>query len=387
MENLGWSGAGIFFALGIDFIFYLLAGRFLGPEEFGLFGAAMAIYYVTVRPLFRSLEMASKKVSAEGSNAIKNLGLYSIKIGFLMWVLFLIFIPISSNLMDLSPILLGVFSLVFPFAYFLAVLIGHVQGEENFKLYASYEVIGSTAKFSAIFLIFFTGLEATAAISGTVSEILIGSLFVFIVLKPLRFGKKVLDNGLLFRSALFIVAIYSAFSFDILILKIFNSAETVGLYNAVSVLGKAIFFGAVAVNRSVFPKFVKDKQNGKKLLNFSIVLILLGGSSFSVFFQIFGKEFLRIVYGSSYLAASSFSPFYMLFITLVSVVALLGNYYISLEKRIWPILMMPFTQLLGLLTFHETINQVLAVSILSALSGILVLYLPLLIDRSEFRKI
>lgn len=387
LRDLGWSGIGIGVALASDFGFYILTGRLLGPKLFGVFGAFMAIFYIAVGPLSHALEMTARKIAAEENTDFSTLIMPALKVGAAFFIIFLAFTPITSRLLSLPMDALITFSLVFPFAYVVAVLVGAIQGQEKFRAYAVYEIFSSGIKFSALGLVIL-GLGVTGALMAPVMEIIAGLLIALIFIKPSNLSSKFKDYLLLQKSGIFILGVYAAFSIDILFLKIFMSAETVGLYNSIATIGKAVFFGSIAINRAVFPKFVKDPDNGFSLLHLSLLFVALGGTAAAIFFKLLGPEFLTLTFGSEYAAAAGFAPLYMIFITAVSAVSLLGNYHLSFDShRLEKVLLLPILQTIGILLFHESVFQILYVSIGSAVFTVLLLYLPLYLDRKIAKDI
>lgn len=377
-QDLWTIGLGMGIAMAVDFVFYLLSGRLLGPREFGVFGTVLAIYSVAVRAPFKSLELTSKRIEAEGRDAVSVLGRKSILLGTGVFLVFLLLSPWMSGVLSVPVETLLMFSVVFPFAYFLPVLLGRLHGQQRFREYALYEILGSAAAFTAIFLVLL-GWGSTGAVSAPVLEVLAGLAVVYIILRPDIGSGEFRDRRLLSRSVIQVLAVSAAFSIDIVLLKLLKTSSTVGLYNAVAVFGKGIFFSAVALNRSVFPKFVTETDSRRQLLDLSLVLISIGSAAAYLFFHFFGEQVIGLAFGHQYVPAASFAPLYMLFISAVSAVALVGNYYLSFDReKLWLILLMPLMQAIGILLYHETVRQVVEVGLVSALLTLAVLYLPVL---------
>lgn len=384
LRNLSWSGTAIVLSLGADFGFYILTGRLLGPELFGMFGVFMAMYYLSIGPLSHAIEIATKKITAEESGNPSNLIAPTLKAGLIFWILFLGLTPIIGKLFSLSITSLIAFSFVYPFAYVLAVLVGIVQGKGNFRGYAYYEILSSIAKFSALGLIVL-GFGIIGAVLAPVMEILAGFLVTVTVLRPNISSIKFSNYSLLQKSCIFILAVYAAFSVDILMIKIFMTAETVGLYNAVATIGKAVFFGSVAINRAVFPKLVKNPAKNFSLLHLALFLILCGGGAAVAIFSTFGTEFITWTFGPDYAVAAKIAPLYMIFITLVSAVSLLGNYYVSSNmSHLKIVLLLPILEIIGIFLFHESVLQILYLIIGIAASTFLLLYIPIILNRYYF---
>lgn len=383
LRDVGWVGGGIGLALGIDYLFYVFTGKLLGPEEFGIFGAVLAVYYVLVGAPFQVLEMVSKRMEADGQDAIARLSRPALKAGVVVWAAVLLLADVLAPLLDIPAPLLRLFAFTFPVAYVVPVLIGRVHGRERFRTYALYEGVTSIARFSGVGLILL-GFGVFGAVAGPILELVVGVVLLYVLLRPLSGSVAFQAWGVLARSAVFIVSVYAAFSVDILLLNIFYPSTLVGHYTAVAVLGKALFFGSVAVNRAVFPKFVKENNQRRTLIRTGSILIGGTGIVAIAFFSVFGEAFLRLAFGAAYETAAGFAPLYMVFITLVSLLTLLGNYYLATDdRRIWLFSLLPLLQTAGIVLFHASVQQVIFAGIGAASTTALLLYIvPIVTSRT-----
>lgn len=372
-RDFSWVAAGIGLALIVDFFFYILAGRLMTPTQFGYFGVLISLYYIILRSPFRALEVVSKKMEAEKRDSLASMGSAALFVGLTAALLFLIFAGQISDLLGVPNSSVLVFSLVFPLGYYLAILVGKVQGEKKYRLYGLYEFTSSLVAFLAIFLVY-AGFGATGAVAVFVMEITAGFVLLS-YFEGLKIGREGFsDNKLFYDSFIFILAVHAAFSLDLLMVKNFFSAEVAGYYNTVAVLGKGLFFGSVAVNRSVFPKFVTDEDERIKNLQLSQLLVIIGGLSAAIFFYLLGDIFIARTFGSSYVKAASYAPHYMIMISAISSTGLMANYSLSVDVgNVKSMLLMPLMQLILIGFFHETIIQVIYATFVSAISTVLVM--------------
>ncbi len=378
-RDLGWTGAGIGTALGIDYLFYVATGRLLGPEAFGAFGVIMAVYYVVVASPFRALEMTAKRMAASGDAVWAVLTHPTAAIGTVAGIAAFLAAPYAAAALQVPVTAVRVFAFVFPVAYVAPVGIGVLHGRERFRPYAAYEVVTSLARFSMLAAVATVGLAG--AVLGPVVELWVGAGILVAVL-GLRSARDRFDAfPLLGRSLVYIAAVHAAFSVDILLLQQFFDGTTVGRYTAVSVLGKAVYFGAVAVNRSVFAKLV-DGEAWWRMLHLSLGVIVAGGATAAAVLAVAGRPILTITFGPAYGAAASFAPLYMAFITLVAVTALLGNAYLARDDpRIWLILGLPLAEVGLIILSHTSVVAVVRAGSIAAAGTAAVMYLVLLRDR------
>lgn len=382
-HHLGLVGTGIGVALGIDYLFYLFTGRLLGPTAFGIFGTVSALYYLLIAGPGRALEMTTKRLEADGTDALEQFLRPTILLGAAMAVLLFAAAPVTGPLMDVPVPVMRVFALTFPFAYLVPVMLGRIHGQERFGSYALYEFTISIAKLSGVLFIL-AGLGVAGAVLGLGVELLVGAALVYLILRPRATPSGMQALRLLGGSTLFIAAIYAAFSIDIILLSRFFDHATVGRYNAVAVLGKAVFFGAVAVNRTVFPKLVKEQANRVRYLFLSLGLILLGGTTAALLTHLVGSQILAFTFGSGYISAASYASLYMVFITAVSACALLGNYYLSQgHPFLRAIVLLPVLETLGILLFHNTVTQIILAGTAAAGFTLLILLTPVIRDAAR----
>lgn len=376
-KDLSLTSFGMGVAMLIDFIFFILVGRLLGPEKFGLFGVFLSLYYVLVKAPFSSLEMTAKKIEVDTGEAINQLGSKTLKLGIIATGILLVASPVITRLLELPYPAYLVFLLTFPLAYVTSVLMSVVQARERFKLYAVYESLSSVAKFSALIVVL-AGFGLSGAVSAHALEIIAGFVILYLVLRPNFSDKAFKARDILFNSFIFIAGINAAFSIDIILLKLFNTAETVGLYNTVAVLGKGLFFASIALNRSVFPKFA-DGEDNPKLLKMSLAVLVLQGTAAVLFFYMFGEMFIGLTFGEDFIGAAGFAPLYMLFISLVSGCGLLGNYYLSRGRKEAKIVaLLPIIQVFLILVLPVTVINVILAGITASVLVFALMLLPLL---------
>lgn len=381
LADLSWVAGGIGAALLVDFVFYILAGRLMGPTEFGYFGVVTALYYIFLRSPFRALEMTAKKIQAEGGDSLRAMGRGSVMVGLGVFLIALLAAGPAAAFLGIPHDTMLAFALVFPAGYLLAVLVGTVQGDKQYRRYGMYEFLSSLLAFSTLALVYH-GFGATGAALMFVIEIVAG-LAVLWRGEAFPFTGGGFDRyGLLVDSFAVIIAVHAAFSLDILLVNRFFSTATTGLYNTVAVLGKGLFFASVAVNRTVFPKFVTDTADRRRNLHLSQLLVAGGGVAAAGVFTLVGDLFLTYTFGPAFVEAAGFAPQYFLMITGISLVALLANYCLSTGiRRVRLIVLLPVLQVALIWLFHSSVIQVIYATFAAA--ALTAVVLNLVIRRSR----
>ena len=254
LQDIGWAGIGVVVALGLDYIFYLGTGRFLGPVNFGYFGVILSIYYISIRVPYSIIEITSRKIEKDGKNVFAQLTDKLVLLSVIVAGIFLVISPFISDLFEIPLNAVLTLSLAFPVAYLVPAAVGSLQGAKRFREYAIYEIFSSSFKLSALLLVLI-GLGLVGATFSLVIELYAASILLYILLRPSFSSEKLGYYSIIFKSSIFTFATFSAFNIDIILMKLFMSTKTVGLYTSISVFGKAIFFGSSAVSKASFPSF------------------------------------------------------------------------------------------------------------------------------------
>jgi len=169
---------------------------------------------------------------------------------------------------------------------------------------------------------------------------------------------------------------------DVLLVMHFFSAEDAGMYAALALLGRAVFFLTWSIANVMFPKVVEKSQKGeahlpllvKAMLNVAVlVLIILSFSS------LIPEQIIGLTFGSDYLVIAKYLWLYVLNTGIFALANLIVYYGLSLNK-LFPVglsLLAGLAQVIGIVLFHAELVQVLVVQfvIMTLLLGSLVLSL------------
>ncbi|GAB4530039.1 MAG: hypothetical protein OHK0046_50360 [Anaerolineae bacterium] len=161
---------------------------------------------------------------------------------------------------------------------------------------------------------------------------------------------------------------------DFVLVKNFFSPEDAGLYAAVSVLGRIVYFGALPLTVLLVPLIARRQALNEPTR--PILLLLIGGGAvvctlLIVAAALFAPDILDLLYGTAYVPAASLLAPYALAASLYTLTNLVITYQIALgsgSETGLPILA-GGAQIIGVLLFHESLAQVIVIQI--GLMGIL----------------
>ena len=131
------------------------------------------------------------------------------------------------------------------------------------------------------------------------------------------------------------VSVVSLFNMDVVLVRHFLSAHESGIYSALSVLGKIIFFGSAPVAVAMFPMISEAHERGEAyqrtfLLSLAFTLFLAGTAT--TIFSIAPDMAIRVLIGSQYLAAAELLSRFSIFLSLCAVINLFMNFFLSIHK-------------------------------------------------------
>lgn len=386
----------------LNFLFHFISGRMLGPADYGILTTLMAIIYILAIPSDTISTVlsrfATKFYVKKDYGSLKALMLKSIK--KLLWIglaglafFFILAIPLG-NFFELSPALVILLGVIFVGVLLTPILRGVLQGIKSFNyLGVSFFIEGFIKVFFAVILIWL-GWN----VYGPITAIVLSLFLVFLANFLFKPFKQILSSktkhtkikGIYSYSVPVVVAmtfITLFYTIDILLAKKFFGAEIAGLYGAISMIAKIIFFATVPISKALFPLASErnDKQaSTKNLAKKALGLVLLLGIIALIFYLAFPKLILWILYGSDYLVLSNLLIYPSIAMTFLALTNLLvfNNLSKHKDKTVYALPVFFIIQLALLILFHATLFQF----ILMLIIGNAITFLYFLINMFRHEK-
>jgi O-antigen/teichoic acid export membrane protein len=391
---------GNLFANFFNFLFNLFVSRSLTVSEYGIFASVMSLIAFPVlignaiNPLvvrFAGDYFATKKFALLRGLylQIKKLMLF---VSIFIFIVFLIFIPAISNFFHIAD---SRILFITDFIIFVA-LIGVINmAFLQAKLAFSFQVIVNFC--NALLKLVIGGFLVVMGYSvlGVTFAVLISGLVSYLIsFIPLKFifDKKIsapsIPNKELFLygfpSSLALVGLTSFISSDIILVKHFFNPHEAGLYAGLSLIGRVIFFVSAPIATVMFPMIVQKhsmKENYTSTFKLSLALVIIPSVVLTMFYSAFPHiAVLFFLKRKEYLAISQYIVPFSIFITFYSILAILTNFYLSINrtKIFIPILIGAFLQIVLIFFFHDTFLHIIIISLLCTvlLDITLLLYYP-----------
>lgn len=388
----------------LNYIYQVYVGRALGPEGYGAFGSLFAIFYLisifsgTVQAgsaRFVSKFNATGEVDAIGA-FLYSLIKKSIILGISGFILFVLISPWVAEFLKLGSnagvIMLGT---VILFTFLSPATLGGLQGLQRFYTMSFITILTYSAKLSIAILLLSLGYGMLGALGALTIATAIGFLYSLLPLMPyLKKGRSF--GGFNFKelyaysmpTILIMVCLAIPSNFDVILAKHFFSSYEAGLYTASSVIGKIILFLPGAISAVMFPKASVMKTLGKNtssLLNRSLIYTGLLSGSAAMAFIIF-PGLTGLIFGPTYLEASSIARFYVAMMFLFSLTVVVAQYCLATNNLSYTYLIVIFTGLEMILIsfFHQSTMQMVQVLVAANLLLFLVSYIYTMRLASRF---
>ena len=364
-----------------NYLYNLILGRWLGPEVFA--GAALLITLLLVLSfLAMTMQLLCAKfvIVFSGEQLLKfrqKVYVAAIVIGSIFGILCISF---AKNLQQLFVLdnhyVFILFGIGIPIYFIMSVSRGLHQGKQEFiKLSQSYltEMFGRLV--TTFLLLTLVWLNPLIAVS-------VGIFVSFIVgLFPNQFKWNMLkktpalakNDQKLIWSFVLITCLYECTQIvinnsDILVVKHYFEAEQAGLYAALALIGRVVYFLTWMLVMILLPKVIVAQKNGentsnilKKYLSYILVLtsVLVVGCYF------FPETIITLLFGKAYISMSALLWKYALATSLFALSNVFVYYFLSLERYLPVALAMIFglLQVGMLVVFHESLHQVVLVQI------------------------
>lgn len=385
-----------------NYLYHLSMGRILGPADYSILESLISVIYLMMIPIGTISLVIVKYVSQfKGENRPGAIGKFYQKLNsdffkysIIVFLAFLIVSPLINSFLRLSSVFdLVIVDLIFLASIFLGINRAFLQGLASFLPLSLSSVVESFGKLLFAVILVAIGLKVT----GAVAAILIACLVSLFLCRYLLKNKvKIVDHAnvlgkkeiLAFAGPAFIVSMSmtSLYTTDIILVRHFLPAYEAGLYSALAVLGKIIFFVSSPITAVMFPLVSERHANNGKYSHVfwqSFCIVLLFCLVFSLSYFVFPKTFLGILYGERYLLAASFLGLFAVFLSLYSLSNILINFFLSIKKQnaaILPLIAAVF-QIVLIFFFHEDIKEIVSISII--VNGLLLISLMLYYWKNE----
>lgn len=369
---------------GGNYLLNLLLGRWLTPAEF-----ADANLMVTLMLLVTAIAVALQLVSARYAGIHQARGTDERADAMAAWLnrgAVFMGVGLALFLGGMATVWAGVFNTesAWPFvilavgmpAYLTqSVRRGVLQGRLQFKKLAvsfvvemvarvsialalvamGYGVSGATVGLSASFVVTWLAVRAMQPLTGEaqLSRDELGDLRTYIgPVAVLLIGQIIINNG------------------DVLVVKGTFAPDDAGVYSAIALIGRAVFFLSWSAVTTLFPAVAQREESGASshgLLIGGVVVVSAACGSMTLGAALFGDRFFTSMFGPEYAGVSHLLTRYAIATSIFAVGNLIVTHQLSLgrSREAWVMLGGAALQTVLLLTNHASMNEVVWVQVIA----------------------
>ena len=375
------AGAAVFQAA--NFLFNTIAARMLGPAGYGDLAAVVGIIALSA-PLFLPIQTVTSRTAtslyAEGrARELRGLArFYALRLGFaaaLLGVVAVLFSgPVAQVLNLRSSLPVALLGVIFVLSTETHLQRGVVQGLQRFGAFGLGSALEGVAKIVAVIVLVRyvwpteTGAIVALAFAGVCSLAFNGAILhglpdtlerVRPIEHPYRYSVQTLGTLLLLAMLL---------STDVIAANRYFAAQTAGLYAAVSLSGKTVFFATSALTTFAFPVFSHRQDSGqdsRKALFALLAVVATCAAAVVGLYFIAPTILVNAIFGSQYTDAAEFVPWMAIAFAAYSIVYLVGMYLLSQRRRVGAAILgvAAVTQLAGFRFLHGGIPEFISVQL------------------------
>ena len=377
------------------YLYHLLMGRLLVPDDYGALQSLISLSNIFTVPLLTLNVVVTKFVASfVGRGEPEKISyLFHRLQKILLVVVFLggfIFFVFSGTILTFLHIESWVNFLFLDIVLFFGLIAtlnrATLQGLSNFVSLTVAQFIEAYGKLLLGFVAVTLGFRVTGAFGAFVLIAFVSYIYTAYVLKP-YVSKKEKSTSVSIRSMgkygllsfFMTISMVSLYNTDVVLVRHFFSSYESGLYAALSVLGKIIFFGSAPVSVAMFPLVAEAHARGEKYHKIFLksMLLILGIAGVATFlFSVYPTIALKILVGEKYLSAAPYLPAFSVFLSLCAVIYLLVNFFLSIQKVLpaYIIGAAAIAQIVLISLVHPNLSVVILIS-LSILSVLTVVFM------------
>jgi len=326
-----------------NFVFHFSMARLLTVAEFGILSALFAIIYI-LSGFSESIQVVISKYSTKEKNKgkIKNVLRRALRKSFLvailLFIIYLVIAVIISYLTKINYFLIALTGLIIFVAFLVPITRGILQGKKRFKALGVNMISEALIKLILAIALVLIGWKVYGAIIGTLVGGFAAFALSFIKIKDIIKTKEQKTTtkdiyNYATPSFFIVLTILFFYSIDVLIARIFFTADIAGAYAIASILAKTIFFGTYPISKAMFPLTVESKLKKSENIFINALVIMLFGIIVALIIFYFFPGLIILIFSGKVIPLAAQILFYLAIATsLISLTNLILLYKLSLGK-------------------------------------------------------
>jgi O-antigen/teichoic acid export membrane protein len=392
------------FVSALNFLFNVIMARLLGPSLFSQ-AAAIVTLLMLLSCISLSFQMVCAKFVARNESPAAKFSVYR-TLSRQAWqsgaVVALVLLaaekPIAEYLRMPNAWVIGLLAIGMAFYNQLGVKRGGMQGWCRFGALSRNYIFEAASKLVIAVMLVELGYGIFGVV-GSLSASIIASVFLVGSGKPkahelvepeiasecvpASFGEGI-------QAIVFFIGQVIINNVDIILVKHFFDSELAGLYAAVALVGRLLYFAAWQVVSAMFPVSAasgEEEPRKAHVLGVPLAIVTLMSAGFILVSAVFPGLVMRLVFGEGFHSAESLLSMYAISTALYAIAMVLITYEMSrkIANTGWLQLLFSGAIVLAIYMFHSDLRQVIMVQIWLKVVMLLLVSLPFLRSISSLR--
>lgn len=366
----------------LSYLYHLIMGRILGPSGYGELSSLLSLIYIFTVPLAVAQNVLVKFISgfkAHGEvGQAKTLLVKSTKSFIFLVVIGIPFIliagPYISSFLHLPSTMLMILLYILLAVSLLTVApLSMLTGYQKFVWISAVPALGVLIKLIVSLPFVSWGVQGLLLAAVVAGVIVYGVYFI-----PLRFLRSVRTAsthlkyrdlfGFAVPTLLAQLGITSLYSMDIILVRHFFSSHEAGLYAALAILGKIIFYASSAIPVVLFPVASERSalgSNTRKLILSAVGTVAAISTGITLAYFLFPNFIVSLLFGDAYNGTGAMLGLFGIFLGLFSIGNIITMSCLAVGRtRIWTLAAVAaIIQIVGISISHGTIGGVIYINI------------------------
>ncbi len=374
----------------VNFGYNIAMARLLGPASFGD-ASAVATLLMLASAVTLSFQMVCAKFVARNDSPAGKHSVYSRLmrkawiVGIAIAALLIAGRGLITSLLTLrDPNLILLLALGIACYVPLGVKRGGMQGLCEFKPLTLNFVIEVLVKFGAALGLVLAGYGVLGAVGALTASVV--AAFFFPGARFPRSKEEAVVIPASFREGIqaivFFVGQVVINNIDILLVKYFFSAQDAGMYAAVALVGRVVYFAAWSIVSAMFPisAAVKKEDESRQVVLTPFLMVLAISSAFTIALAAFPHLIVGIIFGHNFQQAEPLLSLYAIATGLYALSVVLMAYEMSrkIANTGWFQLVVSGLLVVLIAIFHDSLRQVVMVQIVLMVMLLIAVSVPFL---------
>lgn len=317
----------IFFGIIVNLLNYLFSvflARNLDTTNFGLYSAVLGIITLIQIPAIAIQTAITKRVASNKKFNLEKFKLKStLQLTAIAVAISLIFFLLGDYISDMANIpqkYIPVLAFVVFGAIVSPVAKGFLLGLEKILSFNIVALLETAFKFVFGFIAIYLNADITIIILSFALPSILTSIVILPLTKTKSDIKPIKEIKLNYKQISLIFITFFLLNIPFTLDLILVNPEIRASYGALSLLGKIVYFASITIASLMISKLANSKKHlRKKTLLISIVISALTGVAITVFYYVFSKQIVDIVFGGMYMDIIQYLAPYALAMTVYAV--------------------------------------------------------------------